>query len=97
MDAMNHRGAGGARGNEEIGNPISQYPRILNSHDRNPGMGPVDASAKMGMAEKLSGSNNYRKPQKRKRIACKECRQAKVSIPTLRLATKTDCSVVALF
>lgn len=97
MDAMGGRSAGGARGSEGMGTGISQNPRILNSHDRNPGMSPVDTITKIGMVEKLNGSNNHRHPQKRKRIACKECRQAKVSISTLRLVTKTDCNAVALF
>lgn len=93
---MYRRSAGGARGSEGIGNPINQYPRILNSHDRNPGMSPAGTIARMGMVEKVNGSNNHRHTQKRKRIACKECRQAKVSISTLGLVTKTDCVATAL-
>lgn len=96
MDAMDRRSAGGARGSEGIGNLINQYPRILNSYDRNPDMSPADTITKMGMVEKVNGSNNHRHLQKRKRIACRECRQAKVSISTLGLVVKTGCDAVAL-
>ncbi|KAL7915551.1 hypothetical protein GGI35DRAFT_183964 [Trichoderma velutinum] len=89
MDAMDRRSASGTRGSEAIGVGISQYPRILNSHDRNPGMNPADTIPKMGMVEKLNANNKHRHSQKRKRIACKECRQAKVSISFLRPATTT--------
>lgn len=97
MDAIDRRSADGARGSEGIGTGISQYPRILNSHDRNPGMSPADTITNMGMVEKLNASKSHRHPQKRKRIACKECRQAKVSISILRPMATTGCNAVESF